>query len=324
MHPFAALPQFKTFAPALAVLLGLNAQANAQAPTRAEYRGNHTFLSSRISEYKPIFGDCVSDGKRWIAIRQFKLRGSDTALVVDPLSLRTEVRAAGKMTCRKISADFAKTKYGQILESVRRQDSSLWDAGITRTDFNPHVYLTVDLCPSKKPFEARFFSWVKEQRAPVALSVSGGWINGHAQEFQWLKDLRQAGVDVTWVNHSLTHPYVKSLSDKQNFFLLPGVQVRDEILGNEIKMLENGIVPSVFFRFPGLISDREIADEIVSWGLVPLGADAWLALGKKARPGSIILVHGNGNEPRGVRLFFDDLPSLLRMGFAAITRLPSQ
>jgi hypothetical protein len=37
--------------------------------------------------------------------------------------------------------------------------------------------------------------------------------------------------------------------------------------------------------------------------LVVLGADAWLAKSPKARPGAIILVHPNGNEPAGLEIF---------------------
>ena len=39
-----------------------------------------------------------------------------------------------------------------------------------------------------------------------------------------------------------------------------------------------------------------------------LGADAWLAIGQKPGPGSIVLVHPNGNEP--------ERPAPLRRGLA--------
>ncbi len=35
-----------------------------------------------------------------------------------------------------------------------------------------------------------------------------------------------------------------------------------------------------------------------------IGAVLWLALGLRPRPGSIVLVHPNGNEPAGLRLFW--------------------
>jgi hypothetical protein len=44
---------------------------------------------------------------------------------------------------------------------------------------------------------------------------------------------------------------------------------------------------------------------LVELGLIPLGSDAWLAKGGIPVAGSFILVHGNGNEPGGVRRFLE-------------------
>ena len=40
--------------------------------------------------------------------------------------------------------------------------------------------------------------------------------------------------------------------------------------------------------------------------LVSLGADAWLALRQAPKPGSIVLVHPNGNEPEGLKIYMRD------------------
>ncbi|MBN1984057.1 MAG: hypothetical protein JW795_21185 [Chitinivibrionales bacterium] len=45
-------------------------------------------------------------------------------------------------------------------------------------------------------------------------------------------------------------------------------------------MVENDLLPSVFFIFPGLVSDRTIVAQIVSFGLIPIGSDAWLGKGQ--------------------------------------------
>jgi peptidoglycan/xylan/chitin deacetylase (PgdA/CDA1 family) len=242
-------------------------------------------------------------------------------LAVNAQNLATNILPLRALRCGSLAAGFAQTDYGRLLAFARNRDFQLEDAGVIRSPVNPHVFLTTDLCPSAKIFEKDFYLWVREHKAPIAISISGAWIHEHPDELTFLKELAPAGVPVTWVNHSLTHPFIRSLPDNQNFFLRPGVDVREEVLGNEQRMIENGLTPSVFFRFPGLISSRAIADEVLSWGLIPLGAEAWLALDQKARPGSIILVHGNGNEPRGIRLFFQDLPDFLKMGFASLSRL---
>jgi len=41
---------------------------------------------------------------------------------------------------------------------------------------------------------------------------------------------------------------------------------------------------------------------IYDYGLIPLGTNAWLAKGEKPENGSVILIHGNKNEPYGIKL----------------------
>ena len=66
-------------------------------------------------------------------------------------------------------------------------------------------------------------------------------------------------------------------------------------------LLENGLIPSPFFRFPGLVADGGLLEKLRQLSLIPIGSDAWLAKGENPANGSFILVHGNGNEPQGVR-----------------------
>jgi peptidoglycan/xylan/chitin deacetylase (PgdA/CDA1 family) len=129
----------------------------------------------------------------------------------------------------------------------------------------------------------------------------------HAEDLAWLRTLETSGqITVTWINHSFNHRYLKELPLARNFLLQPGTDLRKEILSTEVLMLEKGLKPSVFFRFPGLVSNLDLVKRVVSYGLVPIGSDAWLARSAKDQdptPGSIVLVHGNGNEPLGVSRF---------------------
>jgi hypothetical protein len=57
--------------------------------------------------------------------------------------------------------------------------------------------------------------------------------------------------------------------------------------------------------------------------LIALGADAWLALDQRPNAGSIVLVHLNGNEPLGVKLFERDLAhNMLPRPFEPLTAAP--
>jgi len=135
----------------------------------------------------------------------------------------------------------------------------------------------------------------------------------HPQDIQWLKKLRDTGeIRITWVNHSYTHRVSKSAPLKMNFLLEPGTDINYEVLETEKLMLKNGLTPSVFFRFPGLVSDQQLVYKITDFGLIPIGSDAWLAKGQQPEAGSIVLIHGNGNEPVGVEDFIKLLQSKTR------------
>jgi len=93
------------------------------------------------------------------------------------------------------------------------------------------------------------------------------------------------------------------------------VDADNEILETERLLIANGQTPSLFFRFPGLISSSPLMQAVRRNHLISLGADAWLALNQKPRDGSVILVHPNGNEELGLKIYAKDaalgaLPSL--------------
>ena len=62
-----------------------------------------------------------------------------------------------------------------------------------------------------------------------------------------------------------------------NFLLTKGVDPQEEILDTERLLIANGETPSLFFRFPGLVSSDPLMQAVSQFHLVTLGADAWLA-----------------------------------------------
>jgi hypothetical protein len=75
--------------------------------------------------------------------------------------------------------------------------------------------------------------------------------------------------------------------------------MNDEVFGNEVSLLSAGVTPSAYFRFPGLVSNQKTMSFVSESGLITLGSQAWLAKGERPSFGSIILIHGNRNEPVG-------------------------
>lgn len=196
---------------------------------------------------------------------------------------------------------------------ARLNRKPLQDAGISHAlPDKMGVILTIDLCPAPKLLDRSLFLDIIDQLnsiqkpIPIAISVSGRWMLRHLEDLSWLKKLDNRNkISILWVNHSFHHFYNKNLPLYLNFMLWKKTNVEEEVLLNEITMLENGITPSIFFRFPGLVSDPKVFEKVMSYGLIPIGSDAWLAKGEQAENGNIVLVHANGNEPLGVQKFID-------------------
>ena len=268
-----------------------------------------------------IFDACTSKknpSENAIAIREFMRSGRRELLLVNPQTLETRIEDAADWERRQTTFDEQKnTLYVKQLLSFTENASDLQNVGLThatRSNLASPI-LTIDLCPSSRPFEKKLFESLIDGRVgkpvPVSICVTGLWMEDHPQEFNWLKQLAETKeLSITWVNHSFSHPYYKSKPLDQNFLLsIPLQEFPQEILKVEEKLLSQGLPPSVFFRFPGLISNQEYVNTLQGFGLIPLGSDAWLAKGETPRPGSIILVHGNGNEPPGIKLFLQLLAS---------------
>ncbi len=178
-------------------------------------------------------------------------------------------------------------------------------------------FLTIDMCPSSKSFEEDFFKKLVELSSklnkpiPIAICVSGLWINKHTEEFLWLLKQQENGyLQITWVNHSFSHPYFKDKPLEDNFLLSNKQDFENEVLEAGKILVSYNIAPSPFFRFPGLVSDQTLIEKLKDLGFIPLGSNAWLAKGEKVQDGSFILVHGNSNEKAGIDLIMPMLPEL--------------
>jgi peptidoglycan/xylan/chitin deacetylase (PgdA/CDA1 family) len=170
--------------------------------------------------------------------------------------------------------------------------------------FPASIMITIDLCPSSKPYNKELFDYLDALSKklgypiPVAICPSGTWILKHSDE---LAAIKSKDLDITWVNHSYSHPI------DHDFLNNPKINFKYEVEEN-LKVFQNyGLKPSKYFRFPGLRANQSRLKELSSMGYIPLGANAWLAKGQKIKNGSIVLVHGNGNEPWGVEILLNYL-----------------
>ena len=268
-----------------------------------------------IKRYKVNFALATRASEKLIVCRSFNNNNQKYLLLVNPQTLDTKLDLASKYKLSSLDyfnvlAIFKNTAYVKALEAAAAKDIQLQNAGIDHSIPNEKgIALTIDLCPSHKPLDRIIFQSVfdefnkTEEPVPLAISVSGRWILKHQEDLNWLKSLvEKKELNITWVNHTYHHE-VNALPLAENFLLAPGTNLDVEVLENEKLMLKNGLIPSVFFRFPGLVSDKTVVQKIEAYGLIPIGSDAWLAKGQQPNAGSIVLIHGNGNEEIGVKDF---------------------
>lgn len=275
-----------------------------------------------IRNYAVYYGSARDQGQQLVILRKFHQSNKTKYFAVNVNSLQTLLIdsmavSVTPATWPQLSNTFSKTPYFKAIAKANAQSFSLQDAGLIHGfPKEQGITLTIDLCPSHKPLDRNIFSsliaaYAKiEQPVPVALSISGKFLLTHQNDINWLKQLENNGqIKITWINHTFTHYYSPKEPLADNFLLKPGTNISYEVLTLEKALLSSGSLPSVFFRFPGLVSDNTVVQNITGFGLIPIGSDAWLAKGQAANNGSIVLIHGNGNEPLGVQDFIKLLNS---------------
>ena len=275
-------------------------------------------VEAHITEYRVIRTPARdASGRLLLAIRSFRSDGAAHLLVVDPVTFQSLDLPAATLKLSGAAAE-PSLRSSPFMRALERYDSPpypLQNGGATRAEAKVDgMFLTVDLCPSRRPFERELFQALaatgKGVPVPVAVSISGVWLAKHPEEFSYLKRESAAGrLAITWMNHSFHHVYDPRAPLVRNFLLTPGTDFSSEVLELEKLLLARGVVPSPFFRFPGLVSDAATVARLRELSLIPIGSDAWLAKGESPGKGSFILVHGNGNEPKGVKLFLPMLKS---------------
>ena len=276
--------------------------------------------SQTISSYMPYYALATfrNQDKPFFILRRYIQDNKMVYLVIDPDNLTVSLVSEKKLTLKSDSLKgllnaFPFCTYSKAWYKSQTNAKPLQDAGISHAIPDKHgIILTIDLCPSTKPLDRSLFLEILHQLSdiekpvPLAISISGHWMLKHQDDLDWLTKLnRRDKIDVIWVNHSFNHYYNKTLPLNLNFMLMKGTNVDQEVLLNEKTMIEHNLVPSIFFRFPGLISGLKIFEKVMNFGLIPIGSDAWLAKGEIADDGNIVLVHGNGNEPLGIKKFIN-------------------
>lgn len=170
---------------------------------------------------------------------------------------------------------------------------------------NKNIVLTTDLCPTPNDFDRQFYSNLQSistnyaVKIPVVVFISGGWVKNHSNQLTYIK---KSGLDVIAGNHTYHHDILTNRESLKRF--------TGELTNTEVILLENGVLPSYLFRYPGLVYHKEYMKELGTLSLVSVNANVWM--GTKAKNWGILLVHSNGCASSEVRIFSKFLKNNLK------------
>lgn len=182
-------------------------------------------------------------------------------------------------------------------------------------DSKLNVILTTDLCPTKNKYDALFYQCLQELNtnkalnSPFIIFFTGRWLATHYSD---LDAIKKSGLSFIAGNHTYHHTIITNTYS-------PAL-LTAEITNTEVVMLANSLLPSCFFRFPGLKYRPAHVKELSKIGLIAIDANAWM--GTKVPDWSFLLVHSNGTVSSEVRMFarwlkkknivFQDIPAYFR------------
>ncbi len=252
----------------------------------------------------------LNAGATIATLRQLRLDGVDARVVVDIDALVTSVVSSAAWNTGTEAAGRSDAPWLRAHERAA-PDPYVKLSETHAEDGAAEIALSIDMCQSSRAWNKNLYDELSRlgdvlgSPVPVGIAMTGGWARSHAAEFADLQRRAKDTLAVEWINHSNTHPLHCTDSSQRtcHFLTDSGVDMQAEVLGLEQVLLARGEVVGPLFRFPGLVHDARRRDQLDALGLFALDANAWIAKGQPVAPGSVILVHGNGNEPPGIQKF---------------------
>jgi peptidoglycan/xylan/chitin deacetylase (PgdA/CDA1 family) len=222
---------------------------------------------------------------------------------------------------RKVSTLFAHASPGQWGEFVKGVDEDL----MTR---NKIIAFTFDACGNKSnKYNNELIDYLRRERIPATLFVSGAWIDDNYQAFLELS--RDTLFEIE--NHGLNHlPCSVNGESEYGIKGTPDVpDAFDEIEANERKIeLITGRRP-LFYRSATAFTDEACAKiarllgvtivsfDILSGDAMPFAPPHLIASNvlKNCKPGAIVIMHFNHPEWFGCDALMEVIPALRKKGY---------
>lgn len=262
----------------------------------------------------------IPRGAVFVVRRKVEVDGTPYLVATDANSLRSYLFESEVLKLRSVPIDGEGTLWYQCRQWCDQEARNELGLRHGTREHKPAVSLSVDMCWSLRNSEWEFFdSLAKEvqvEGGSVALFMSGRWIDQHPAEMERLIELgRNNRLELSFSQHSYAHPKEQPFMNSTSL-----EEFGADMLKVEERLLEWGCVPTVFYRFPGLVHDARHLQKAIAMDVFPVDCDSWMALIGKAdqtpselgnaftqpvQSGSIILVHGNSNEHVGIQRWIE-------------------
>jgi hypothetical protein len=253
---------------------------------------------NELKSYRFVEKYVLMNEKKLIIIREMTFYDEEEFyLCLDPEKLNTSlIKKTNYILLDK--KDFTNSLYWKVKTHFLSNQNTIAEVKKNEKTTNHfRILLTTDLCPSTNKMDYDFYITIKEIEKVSSFSIpfiiffSGKWIEIHKDDLMWLKT---NNLNFLAGNHTYHHHIIKDEFSEEKLIA--------EITNTELMMIKNGIVPSCFFRFPGLKYKKENLNVLAKLNLIPLGVNFWI--GQKFIPeNSILLVHSNGKMKVEVNMF---------------------
>ena len=273
--------------------------------------------------YDLFISELNFNGTDYIILRKFKLiNNTDGLIALNPNNLETSIiysKANNRVSWNYLEKKYNGTTYMMLRSLAKQYKKGLQNSGIQNIFSKSEIIITTDLCPSSNKLDKYFYEKIyniytsnsltkkganNKSPLPVGIAITGKWIKKHKKDLRWLLEREEEKeLKISWINHSFNHNFIRGEEYKSNFLLIKGTNIKNEVFKTEELMLNEGLKMSIYFRFPGLISNEKIYNKLLDYGLIPIGSDSWISKGQYPKSGSIVLVHTNGNNKKGKNRF---------------------
>ncbi|HEY4060227.1 MAG TPA: hypothetical protein VGM39_26615, partial [Kofleriaceae bacterium] len=255
-----------TFTPLVAV--SNYAATSQQLVTTAELPG---LLGGTFAADTPI-----------VAIRTLTFGGTSARVVVDANTLEVIVASTDALSHDARIATTGELDTTPYVTALHHHSDAY--VGLDPAAFGhgapERFVITVDMCQSSKAWEQGFFEKLVAlgtaigEPVPIGVAMTGKWATAHPQQLAKLIawDTTNA-LHITWIDHSYNHP-LNEVAGEYQFMTAPTVDMPSEVLRLEALLLSQRVVPSPFFRFPGLTYNAHRLDQVNALGLLSLDANA--------------------------------------------------